>query len=70
MIQVAVNLGSDVGLFPVIGVTLPFISYGGSSLIANILGIAFVLNIATRDHGVSLFAKRSPTRASQISRGE
>ncbi len=61
MIQVAVNLGSDIGLFPVVGVTLPFISYGGSSLIANYLGIAFVLNVARKDPNVSRYlrARRS-----------
>ena len=61
MIQVAVNLGSDIGLFPVVGVTLPFISYGGSSLIANYLGIAFVLNVARKDPEVNRFlrARRS-----------
>ncbi len=49
IIQVVVNLCTDIGLFPVIGVTLPFISYGGSSLIANFIGIGFVLNICRRD---------------------
>ena len=49
ILQILVNLLTDVGLVPVIGVTLPFISYGGSSLIANFLGIAFVLNVARRE---------------------
>ena len=31
------------------GVPLPFISYGGSSLIANLLGVAFVINVLRRD---------------------
>jgi cell division protein FtsW (lipid II flippase) len=38
-----------VGIVPVIGVTLPFISYGGSSLIANCLALSFVLNVARRE---------------------
>ncbi len=42
--QVVVNVGSDIGIFPVVGVTLPFISYGGSSLIANVAAIGLVLN--------------------------
>ncbi len=49
MVQVAVNLGSDIGVFPVIGVTLPFISYGGSALVANFIGIGFVANVARRE---------------------
>ena len=44
LLQVVVNIGSDIGLFPVVGVTLPFISYGGSSLIANYMAIGLVLN--------------------------
>ena len=48
LIQVTVNIGSVTSLLPVIGVTLPFISYGGSSLIANFLAIGFVLGVARR----------------------
>jgi cell division protein FtsW len=49
LFQITVNVASDIGIFPVVGVTLPFISYGGSSLIANFLGIALVLNVLRRD---------------------
>ena len=49
ILQVLVNLMTDVGIVPVVGVTLPFISYGGSSLIANCLAISFVLNVARRE---------------------
>ena len=48
-IQVVVNIGSDIGLFPVVGVTLPFISYGGSSLIADFLAVGFVINAIRRN---------------------
>jgi cell division protein FtsW len=46
ILQILVNLLTDVGLVPVVGVTLPFISYGGSALLANFLAISFVLNVA------------------------
>jgi rod shape determining protein RodA len=42
LFQVCINVGAAIGLLPVTGVTLPLVSYGGSSLIANflLLGIA------------------------------
>ena len=38
------NIGMNIGLLPITGITLPFISYGGSSLISYMIGIALVLN--------------------------
>lgn len=38
------NIGMNLGLLPITGITLPFISYGGSSLISYMLGIAIILN--------------------------
>jgi cell division protein FtsW len=70
MVQVAVNLGSDIGLFPVIGVTLPFISYGGSSLIANFIGVAFVINVARRDPQVMHYLRhRKSSRNAKLGIG-
>lgn len=40
------NTAMVIGLFPVVGVTLPFLSYGGSSIIAVMIGIGFIINIA------------------------
>jgi len=44
-IHFTINIGMNLGITPVIGLPLPFISYGGSSLISNIFLIAVVLNI-------------------------
>lgn len=41
----AINIGMNVGLIPVIGLPLPFLSYGGSSLLQNMIFIGIVLNI-------------------------
>lgn len=41
----AINIGMNLGITPVIGLPLPFLSYGGSSLIVNMMMIGLVLNI-------------------------
>lgn len=41
----AINIGMNVGLTPVIGLPLPFLSYGGSSLLVNMILIGIVMNI-------------------------
>ena len=46
-VQTFVNVGGMSGLIPLTGVPLPFISYGGSSLIANLLAMGILLNIAS-----------------------
>lgn len=44
--QVAINLAAMVSLVPLTGVPLPFISYGGSALLANLVAIGILLNIS------------------------
>lgn len=48
IIHFAVNVGSNVGLLPVIGVSFPFLSYGGSNLLANFMLIGIIQSIAAR----------------------
>jgi len=43
--QVFQNIGMMIGLMPITGITLPFISYGGTSLILNMLSIGLVFSI-------------------------
>ena len=45
-IQVVVNLGAMTALFPLTGVPLPFISYGGSALVIDLASIGILLNIS------------------------
>jgi rod shape determining protein RodA len=44
--QTSVNIGVNLNVIPVTGLTLPFVSYGGSSLISLVLGIGLVESVA------------------------
>jgi cell division protein FtsW len=48
--QAAINLAAVLGLVPLTGIPLPFVSYGGSSLVIALLSVGILLNIA-RGHG-------------------
>jgi rod shape determining protein RodA len=49
LIHVFINIGMSIGLMPVVGIPLPFLSYGGSSLVTSMIMAGFLLNIyATR----------------------
>ncbi|MEW5733707.1 MAG: rod shape-determining protein RodA [Thermodesulfobacteriota bacterium] len=46
--QVFINMGMVMGLFPVVGVPLPLMSYGGSSVLTTMIGIGLLQNISMR----------------------
>ena len=46
LFQAFVNIGAAVGVLPVVGVPLPFVSFGGSSLVVNMIAAGILLNIA------------------------
>lgn len=46
--QVVINTGMTVGLMPITGLTLPLVSYGGSSLLTTSLALGLVLNVGMR----------------------
>jgi len=46
--QVFINIGMSMGLLPVVGVPLPFVSYGGSSVLTTAIGIGLLLNVSMR----------------------
>ncbi|MCC6934666.1 MAG: cell division protein FtsW [Candidatus Yanofskybacteria bacterium] len=48
MIQATVNMAAVTGLGPLTGIPLPFISYGGTSMVAMLAGLGIVLNVAER----------------------
>ena len=46
IIQAFVNIGAMIGVLPLVGIPLPFISYGGSALVASLIGVGILLNIS------------------------
>mgnify|MGYP002063887388 CR=1 FL=1 len=46
--QVIINIGMTMGLMPVVGVPLPFVSYGGSSVLTTAIGIGLLMNVSMR----------------------
>jgi cell division protein FtsW len=52
-VQVVMNIGSATSVLPVVGVTLPLLSYGGSSLLSIYLALGFVLGAALRDPAIN-----------------
>src|SRR6185312_7964615 len=49
--QAAINMAAAIGVAPLTGIPLPFVSYGGSSLVVMLVGVGVLLNIA-RGNGV------------------
>jgi len=64
--QAIVNIGAVIGLLPVIGVPLPLVSYGGSSLLTTMLALGMVLSFARNEPGCAeaLSARPSVVRRS------
>ena len=54
------------GLLPVTGIPLPFMSYGGSNMITNMLGIGLVENVVIRDRSARERIRTEPIRVTSI----
>ena len=61
-IQVILNIGSTLSVLPVVGVTLPLVSYGGSALVATYMGVGFVIGAARRDPEIFESLRKSDFR--------
>lgn len=63
--QAFINIAVNTGLFPVTGITLPLISYGGSSILTTMLGIGILLNISKHSttYETHRFHRRGDRRA-------
>ncbi len=51
--QIFENIAMSMGVMPVTGITLPFISYGGSSVVANMIAVGFILNVGIRSKSIN-----------------
>ncbi|HTU77151.1 MAG TPA: FtsW/RodA/SpoVE family cell cycle protein, partial [Solirubrobacteraceae bacterium] len=58
MFQVFVNVGMTIGIMPITGVTLPLMSYGGSSVIATLLGVGLLQAIYVRARSAAAMKDR------------
>lgn len=58
--QAVINIGAVVGVLPVTGIPLPFISFGGSSLIITMAAVGILLNIASHERAGPVPATRRP----------
>jgi len=53
-IQVIVDMGVVMALLPTKGLALPFVSYGGSSLVINLIGMGILMNISRKTFDSSI----------------
>ena len=67
VIQAAIIIGGNAKVFPLTGITLPFVSYGGSSLLANAIIVGLLL--ALSDEGVEPPPPRGATRTERLQDG-
>ncbi len=58
-IQVGINIGMNLGVLPVTGIPLPFLSYGGSSLLSLCISVGILLNIHSGRVGKKYYVKLS-----------
>jgi cell division protein FtsW len=56
--QAAINMGGVLSILPLTGVPLPLISFGGTSLVATLLGLGLVLSVAAHDRALPLRVAR------------
>ncbi|MDP2288997.1 MAG: putative lipid II flippase FtsW [Actinomycetota bacterium] len=64
VVQAIVNIGAVLGLLPITGVPLPFVSYGGSSLIPTLAAIGMLLAFARNEPGARQTLRRRATARS------
>lgn len=66
MFHIVENICMVIGLLPVTGIPLPFMSYGGSNMLTNMLGIGLVMNVVMRDRAKKERVRSTPARSLRI----
>ena len=51
-VHIVINVGMTMGLTPITGIPLPFVSYGGSSMLTNMIAIGIILSVGLRKTGL------------------
>lgn len=60
------NIAMVIGLMPVTGIPLPFVSYGGSNYLTNIIGVGLVVNVSMRSRAGQAYAPRPVIRPARL----
>ena len=58
--QAIINIGAVIGLLPVTGIPLPFISFGGSSLVITLVAAGILVNVASHERPPALAGAATP----------
>ncbi len=66
--ETVINVGAVVGILPVTGIPLPFISFGGSSLIISMIAAGILVNIARQERRPGLSLHRAPAQRPERAR--
>jgi len=64
--QALINIGVSSGILPTKGLTLPLLSYGGSSLLMNFIAIAILFRISHENHIESFFASKKAYKRKRL----
>ena len=66
LVQVVINIGMNIGLLPVTGIPLPFMSYGGSSILSLFVAIGIVQSVYRRRQGEQYYVSQSRSEGDYI----